>query len=202
MKRMKIRHFFLAVPLWMGLMSGSVLAQSSSFSHLPGYVNLGDLTEAYGEPKVMVNLSRSLLRLMGAFSGDDPVARELLRELEGVHINVYDTGGEMEPAMAHLDEVKSSLVASGWEPIVQVREDGERMMVYIRLAYTERSGGEIEESVEGLTVVGLSDDEAVFINIVGNIRPDRLGDVMEQFDMDMGFEGDRRERRNRRENRQ
>ena len=182
----------------MCLFSGLSLAQGSNLSHLPGYVDLGDLTDAYGEPKVMVNLSRSLLRLMGAFSKDDPAARELLRDLEGVRINVYDTGGEMGPAMSHVDDIKASLVANGWEPIVQVREDGERVMVYIKLAYTERPGGEIEESVEGLTVVGLSDDEAVFINILGEIRPDRLGDVVEQFDLDMDFDGERRDRRENR----
>ena len=41
-------------------------------------------------------------------------------------------------------------------------------------------------SMLALPVMALEQDEAVFINVIGNIKPDELGKVMENFDIDMG----------------
>ena len=45
------------------------------------------------------------------------------------------------------------------------------------------------ETVEGITVMALAEDEAVFVNVIGDLKPDELGKVMDNFDIDMGNHG-------------
>ena len=46
------------------LVSLCVSAQTAEMKTLPGYVDLGTLDAIYGEPRVMINLGGSLLKLM------------------------------------------------------------------------------------------------------------------------------------------
>jgi hypothetical protein len=39
--------------------------------------------------------------------------------------------------------------------------------------------------MEGLTVMAVNDEEAVFINIIGQLDPEQLGAVMNSFDIDI-----------------
>jgi hypothetical protein len=41
------------------------------------------------------------------------------------------------------------------------------------------------EGMQGLTVMAVDANEAVFLNILGSIDPNKLGEVMDQFDVDM-----------------
>ena len=49
------------------------LAQTDEFKDLPGYVDFGELTAVYGEPRVEINLGKSMLGLIGAFETDDDI---------------------------------------------------------------------------------------------------------------------------------
>ena len=42
------------------------------------------------------------------------------------------------------------------------------------------------ENVEGLTLMAVDGEEAVFINVIGDINPKDLGKVVENFDVDLG----------------
>jgi hypothetical protein len=160
-------------------LSISASAQDDHLQGLPGYVDFGKLNAAYGEPKVMINLGTSLLKLMSAMSQEDKEASELLGSLQGVRINVYSTEGDREPALERLAEIKSWLRSQQWEPIVQVKEDDEDVQIFVKV------GG---AGVHGLTVMAVNEDEAVFLNILGDIDPARLNDVMNQFDVDLDTE--------------
>ncbi len=80
------------------------------------------------------------------------------------------------PAMEQINEVKRMLSAQNWEPIVQVNEEGENVQIFMK------ADG---EGMQGLTVMAVDANEAVFLNILGSIDPNKLGEVMEQFDVDM-----------------
>ncbi len=152
-------------------------AQEDELKALPGYVDFGSLEAVYGEPKVMVNIGGMLLNFMSKAAGaEDPETAQLMEGLKGVRINVYETGGELLPAMDQLQDVKSMLSSQNWEPIVQVNEDDENVQIFIKLD---------GEGVQGLTVMAVNDEEAVFMNILGNMDPEKLGQVMDKFDVDM-----------------
>lgn len=153
-----------------------VAAQEDELKAMPGYVDFGSLEAVYGEPKVMVNIGGFLLSFMSQATKDDPDTAALMEGLKGVRINIYSTEGQVAPAMEQVNNVKSMLTSQNWEPIVQVNEEGEIVQIFMK------ADG---EGMQGLTVMAVDGDEAVFLNILGSIDPDKLGQVMDQFDVDM-----------------
>ena len=158
------------------LLALSAVAQEDELKTMPGYVAFESLDEVYGEPKVRVNVGGFLLSLMSKAAKNDPEAAAVLEGLEGVRINVYSTGGEVLPAIDQLQNAKNMLSNQNWEPIIQVNEDRQNVQVFIK------ANG---EGVQGLTVMAVDADDAVFVNILGSIDPENLGAIMDQFDVDL-----------------
>lgn len=158
------------------LLALSAVAQEDELKTMPGYVAFESLDEVYGEPKVRVNVGGFLLSLMSKAAKNDPEAAAVLEGLEGVRINVYSTGGEVAPAIDQLQNAKNMLSNQNWEPIIQVNEDRQNVQVFIK------ANG---EGVQGLTVMAVDADDAVFVNILGSIDPENLGAIMDQFDVDL-----------------
>jgi hypothetical protein len=160
----------------LGMSALPLAAQEDALKDLPGYVDFGELMGEYGEPKVMINLGGSILRFVGGMTEDDPEASALLQQLKGVRINVYAIDGKPEAAVQKITQVKNSLQGAQWEPIVQVNDEGEKAQIFIKL-----NG----DTMEGLTVMAVDDEEAVFINIIGQMDPAQLSQVMDNFDVDI-----------------
>ncbi len=161
---------------WGMVLSLPAMAQEDALKDLPGYVDFGELQGVYGEPKVMINLGGSILKFVGGMTKDDPEAAALMDKLKGVRINVYSIDGNPDAALQKVSQVKTLLQSGSWEPIVQVNEAGEQAQIFVKF-----SGG----IMEGLTVMAVDEAEAVFINIIGQLDPAQLGQVMENFDIDI-----------------
>lgn len=154
-----------------------VLAQEDALKDLPGYIDFGELASAYGEPKVNITIGGTLLNFVGLMAAkEDPEAGELFSGLRGVRVSTYNTGGDPAAAMAELKEVKSKLQASDWEPVVQVNEDGEQVQIFLKTA------GEV---IDGLVLMAVDSEEAVFINVLGSLDPAQLSQVMDSFNVDI-----------------
>ena len=166
----------LAIGVFTMLLALSAVAQEDELKTMPGYVAFESLDEVYGEPKVRVNVGGFLLSLMSKAAKNDPEAATVLEDLEGVRINVYSTGGVVAPAIDQLQNAKNMLSNQNWEPIIQVNEDRQNVQVFIK------ADG---EGVQGLTVMAVDADDAVFVNILGSIDPENLGAIMDQFDVDL-----------------
>jgi hypothetical protein len=158
------------------LLALPAMAQEDALKDLPGYIGFGELSSVYGEPKVMINIGGTILRFVGAAAKDNPEAQAIFSQLKGVRINVYNTDGNPAAALEQVKQVKGLLQSKQWEPIVQVNEDGEQAQIYLRI-----NG----DRMEGLTVMAVNDEEAVFINIIGQLDPEQLGAVMNSFDIDI-----------------
>ena len=152
------------------------LAQEDSLKDLPGFVDFGELSSIYGEPKVMINIGGYLLNFVAAATRDDPETSEIMAGLKGVRINIYNTEGNVAPAMEQVSQVKSLLSANAWEPIVQVNDEGEQVQIFLKVT---------GDQMEGMTVMAVNDEEAVFLNIIGMIDPEHLERVMDKFDVDV-----------------
>ena len=159
------------------LFSLPVTAQTAQLESLPGYVDFADLDAIYGEPRVMVNIGGALLKLMSAASAaDDHETAAMIRNLEGVRIKVYPTGGNLQPALDKVSEARASLQAAQWEPVVQVNDADEQVQIFMKTN---------DDKVEGLTVMAVNSEEAVFLNILGVIDPAQVGKVMDKLNVDV-----------------
>jgi hypothetical protein len=169
----------LTIIILTALMSLPAAAQTAALEEQPGYVDFGALDSIYGEPRVMINIGGSILKLIAMASQEDPEAAEMIRGLDGVRINVYDTGGNVDPALEQVAKVKAMLEKEAWEPIVQVKENGEEVQIFMKAN---------EERMQGLAIMAVDGEEAVFLNILGEVDPAKLGQVMKQLNVDVGLE--------------
>jgi hypothetical protein len=170
MKRLMIAVLtaFLAFPAF---------AQEDALKDLPGYIDFGQLNSAYGEPKVNITIGGTLLNFVGAMAAkEDPEAAQVFSQLKGVRVSTYNTAGDPAAAMEQLQAVKSKLQSSDWEPVVQVNEDGEQVQIFLKIS------GEL---IDGLVLMAVDGEEAVFINVLGSLDPMQLSQVMQNFDVDI-----------------
>lgn len=156
-------------------------ADDETLETRPGYVDFSTLAAEYGEPRVMVDLSESLLQLISAMKHDDPVAEEALRSIESVRIHVYDTEGKIKPATERMDSARATLNSQEWEQIVRVREPDEQVEIFVK---------HDEGRIYGLTVMAVEEHEAVFINVLGDIDPAQLNAVVDNIDIGVDLDMD------------
>jgi hypothetical protein len=176
---MKFRFFTLCLTAMLAL---PAMAQEDALKAFPGYVEFGELGSIFGEPTVQIAIGHSLLNMLGSLgANDDPDAAALLKRLNGVRVNVYETSGIAAGALDYVKNVSSQLGRTGWESVVTVNSDEEQVRIFMKLN---------DEEVQGITVMAVEEDEAVFVNIIGNINPDELGKVMDKFDVKFGNDHD------------
>ncbi len=180
MKRLFMNKFVIG--LLCTLFALPVLAQEDELKGLAGYVDFGDLSATYGEPKITINLGGTMLNFVSMMSeSESPETSELISKLKGIRVQIYSMDQNADAARAQFGKTKSSLKSSGWEPIVQVNEDNEQVLVFMK----EKGG-----NMEGMTVMVVDDEEAVFVNVIGQLNPTELARVMERFDVnvDLGMD--------------
>jgi HSP20 family molecular chaperone IbpA len=168
--------------LFCTLLALPVMAQEDELKDLPGYVDFGDLSATYGEPKITINLGGTMLNFVSMMSSaESPETSELISKLKGIRVQIYSTDKDAGAAKKQFGKTKKGLKSSGWEPIVQINEDDEQVLVYMKM-----DGG----NMEGMTVMVVDDEEAVFVNIIGQLNPAELGKVMESFDVNVDLDLD------------
>lgn len=159
-----------------------VIAQEDELKDLPGYVDFGDLSLTYGEPKITINLGGTMLNFVGMMSSaESPETSDLISKLKGIRVQIYSMDENVDAARSQFSATKGNLKSSGWEPVVQINEDDEQVLVYMK---------SVKGNMEGMTVMVVDDEEAVFVNIIGQLNPAELGKVMEQFDVDVDLDMD------------
>jgi hypothetical protein len=167
---------WLSVGLAM-LLALPAMAQEDALKAFPGYVEFGELSSIFGEPAVQISVGSSLLSLVGALSAEeDPEAAELFKKLNGVRVNVFETESMPDSAVDLVKEISTRLNSSGWESVVTVNSADEQVRVFMKIN---------EATVDGITVMAVEENEAVFVNVIGNINPAELQRVMKNFDVEI-----------------
>ena len=180
MKRLFRNKFVIA--LICTLFTLPAIAQEDELKDLPGYVDFGDLSLTYGEPKITINLGGTMLNFVGMMSSSEsPETSEMISKLKGIRVQIYTIEENAEVARNQFSDTRSNLKASGWEPIVQVNEDDEQVLVYMKA---------IDGHMEGMTVMVVDDEEAVFVNVIGQLNPAELAQVMDKFDVNVDLDLD------------
>ena len=170
-----MKRFLITVAC--ALLAMPVMAQEDALKDLPGYVDFGEMNSIYGEPRVNISIGGALLGFVGAMAkNSEPETAAIFNKLKGVRVSVYATGGDSGAALDQVSRVKKLLTASDWQPIVQVNEDDEQVQIFMKMD---------GDKMNGLTLMAVDDEEAVFINVIGQLDPDELAAVMDNFDVDI-----------------
>ena len=180
MKRIFINKFVIGLAC--ALLALPASAQEDELKDLPGYVDFGDLSATYGDPKITINLGGTMLNFVGMMSSSEsPETSELISKLKGIRVQIYSLDENTDAARDQFGATRKALKSSGWEPVVQINEDDEQVLVYMRT---------VKGHMEGMTVMVVDDEEAVFVNIIGQLNPAELGRVMDSFDVDVDLDLD------------
>jgi hypothetical protein len=159
--------------------AGRTAPGTSSQDQLPGYVEFGKFSAAEASGQfVEVNIQRNLISMVARLAEkSEPEMAELLRGLHLVRVNVLKPSEENRAGI--LDRIKAireQLTARDWQSIVTVKNERDDVGIHIKL--------QGEEAIEGLVITAFpASGEAVLVNIVGNIRPEKVGLLGERLNI-------------------
>ena len=145
----------------------------------PGAVDFGTLLPpGSGGQFVEVNLQKHLIALAAKFvEQEEPEVAKLLNGLELVRVNVVEVSDKnRENVSERIQRIRKSLDGQGWERIVTVQEKDEQVGVYLRTRE--------DKALAGLFVMVMEGDEAIFVNIVGDITPEQIGVIAKRFHLE------------------
>lgn len=145
----------------------------------PGAIDLGKLSPTAGAEFVEVNINSNLIAMVTNFAKKaEPEVAEILKGLKSIRVNVLGLNDEnRDDIQSRIASVRTQLDKNGWDRIVTVMDGADDVGVYMKT-----KGSEV---VEGVVVMVLSGKkEAVFVNIIGDIRPEKLATVGERFNIE------------------
>lgn len=149
--------FFLNIPIL-------AFAQDEDFKKHAGYVDLSAITIPDKAGKITeVFLGPALLKIAAmAEEGEDKDIAEVLSGIHGIQVKTFEVEPkEAEVIIPIIDRIEKRLKGEGWERLVLVKEEDERVVVSLK------SDG---KKAVGLLVMAFDpNEEAAFVNIVGTI---------------------------------
>jgi len=146
----------------------------------PGQVDFGTFNAPTGGGEfVEVNVTSSLISLATKFiEKQEPDVAQMLKGLQLVHVNVIGVNEENRSDIeTRVQAVRKELEGKGWERIVKVQDKGQDVGVYLK--------SQNKDTVQGLVVVVIdSGKQAVFVNVVGDIKPEQLSMLGDKLHID------------------
>ena len=167
---------FIAVGLAAAVACPNVFAGSS-----PGEVDFGQFAELAGNAKyVDIQVSHTLISLASHFvQKEQPEVASLLRSVELVRLNVIGLNDENRDEMVkRVREIRVRLDQQGWQRVVVVQQkSGEDVGIYVKTGAGDAIQGVVLTVLDGK-------QEAVLVNIVGDIKPSQISALGEALDID------------------
>lgn len=155
--------------------------KTTDYTKHPGYVDFNAL-EIFGdqEATIEVYLKQPMLNLLRKFLKDeDPELYDIFGKLQLVRVQVFDVTSDLAVKFdAESAKTVKALDKAGWEKVVRVTEEDQRVFVYLKPSADY-------EFIQGVVVIAMEDfEEAVFVNIVGDIHPDDISRLGGHFGVD------------------
>jgi hypothetical protein len=167
-----IRHFFPIAALMTAITLNAQGANPPA-----GYIDFGKFPQSSGE-FVEIDLKNNLLAMVARLTQkEEPEVAELLRGVHSIRVNVIGLNDENREDMeTRIKSIRTELDTKGWERIVTAQNPKEDVGIYLKTR--------AEEAVEGLVLTVLQDKrEAVLINIVGDIKLEKIGALGDRLNL-------------------
>lgn len=153
-----------------------VLTLSSLAAAEPaGAIDFGAIPGPSGDgEQVEVHLPRNLISIATRIvAKQEPEVAKLLESIDSVRVRVVSLDeGNRAAVQKRMGEVRADLAKSSWQKVVTAKDAGNDVAIYMCT--------KSDEVIEGVAVTVLNgDSEAVFINVVGSIRPEQIAEIAE-----------------------
>ena len=166
-------------PTILGTITISAMMASRAWADtLPaGQVDFGSFAPKNSNTEfVEVNISSSLISMAARFiEKSEPEVAKVLNGLQLVHVNVIGVSDENRADLeAKAQKIRGQLEGHGWERVVMAQQQDQNVAVYLKT--------ENKDTVQGIVVTVMEGNkQAVFVNVVGNIKPEQLAMVGERL---------------------
>jgi hypothetical protein len=168
---------------WMPLTLGTAMLWGATLAAdtlPPGQVDFGSFSPPGGGGEfVEVNVSSAVIGLAAKFvEKEEPDIARLLNGLKLVHVNVIGMDEENRLDLgARIAKLRKELEGKGWEKVVVAQQRDQNVGVYLKTRD--------KDTVQGLVVLAVDGNKAaVFVNVVGDIRPEQLSTLGERLHID------------------
>jgi hypothetical protein len=156
------------------------LAALAAESSAPGYVDFGTLIPpSAGGEFVEVQIKSNLISIAARLAENaEPEIAEVLRGLQAIRVNVVGLNEANRAAtQERVKTIRTQLETQGWERIVTAQDGKQDVGVYVKTRG--------DEAVLGVVVTVLDGDkQAVLVNVVGDLKPEKLAMIGEKFNID------------------
>jgi hypothetical protein len=128
---------------------------------------------------VEVNITSSLISLaMKLVEKEEPDVARLLGGLQLVRVNVIGLDEANRTDMEkRVEKIRKELDSKGWERIVTAQKEGQDVGVYLK--------SKDKDTVQGVVVMVIDGNhQAVFVNVVGDIKPEQIALLGEKLHLD------------------
>jgi len=161
------------------ILSFSLLGNVRGETLPPGEVDFGKFDPPRSGQFVEVNLTESLIGIAARFVGtNEPAVTQLLDGLKSVRVTVIGLDDENRADLQkRVEKTRKELETKGWERVVTTRNQDQDIGIYLK------THG--KDTVQGLAVMAIDgDSQAVFVNVVGEIKPAQLSLLGEKLHID------------------
>src|SRR5688572_15960060 len=172
-----MKHSYLST-----IAAGLLLASSlpTLAAEHAGFVDFGKFSPSTsGREFVEVHLKSNLISMAARLTEkEEPEVADLLRGLHSVRVNVIglDDSNRAE-VQSRISSIRSDLDEHGWERVVSTQEKNEEISVFVKT-----QGDQVLEGVVVMVFSGKG--EAVLVNVVGNIRPEKIALLGERMNLE------------------
>jgi len=179
----KRNHNRTNVTIWVSifvlLLSTLTFAQKNDYSKYKGYVDFGNLSKFETSEEVTeVLIEEHLIRMVSKMAGkNEPELGSVLDGIKLIKVHTFGVSdGNYDQLAKIVSDIDKRLVKDGWDRIVKTRSKDEVVNVFILTSNEEKIDGLVVTSVE-------KNGEAAFVNIVGNIDLETIGELSDKFDI-------------------
>ncbi len=172
--KFRFKQFLIACSLLVLLSACGITGHRPSD---PGYANYELPGWSEADRVMTISLGPAIMR-MARWAVDDEDEEELqglLDEVRAVRVAIYEIEGDSTRLQSRLKDTSQELQNKGWEVLVKVQEENEQTLVMSRIK---------NEVMTGIVILVLDEQEMVFVNLMGNINPAHLGDILRELDDD------------------
>lgn len=169
----------LMMVILLGFLISTGFAQKNDYSSYKGYIDFGNLEEfETGEEVTEVLIEEHLIKMVAKLATkEEPELSSVLDGIKLIKVHTFEVSQNNASELSNrISKIDKALMNKGWDRIVRTKSKEQVTNVYILT--------NSEEKVEGLVVAGFEKDgDATFVNIVGDINLETIGELSSKFDI-------------------